>query len=72
MVEVRDFKKITEQFRGIYRTYLKRMNGKPEDVNMFSHAFITAWVVATNQFVFEVANFHSSSKPVLPSSSDCM
>ena len=34
-VEVhRDFKRISDRFRGIYRIYLKWMTTKPEDVNM--------------------------------------
>ena len=33
-VEVRDFRRITGHFRGIYGIYLKCMKAKPEDVNM--------------------------------------
>ena len=34
-VEVGDFRRITDQFRGIYRRiYLKWMKAKPKDVNM--------------------------------------
>ena len=34
-IEVRDLKKITDHFRGIYRRiYLKWMKEKPEDINM--------------------------------------
>ena len=33
-VEVQDFRRITNHFRGIYRIYLKGMKAKPEDVNM--------------------------------------
>ena len=32
-VEVRDFRRITDHFRGLYRIYLKRMKAKLEDVN---------------------------------------
>ena len=32
---VRDFKRITDRYRGIYRLYLKWMKAKPEDVNMW-------------------------------------
>ena len=33
-VEVGDFRRITDRFRGMYRIYLKRMKATPEDVNM--------------------------------------
>ena len=33
-VEVEDCRKITDQFTGIYRIYLKLMKGKPQDVDI--------------------------------------
>ena len=40
-VEVGDFRRITDQFRGIYRRiYLKWMKAKPKDVNMSPDGFI--------------------------------
>ena len=32
--EVRDLRRITDPFRGIYRTYPRCTKAKPEDVNM--------------------------------------
>ena len=38
-VEVQEFRKFTDHFRGIYWIYLKWMKAKPEDVNMWPVKF---------------------------------